>query len=312
MFSRAATPRTGRAFLLLHDPTAPGACRRTLAAVLGAIVAAAVLPYAACLAADEALIMGVFPRRSPGTTTELFSPLARHLAKQLGREVRLETTPDFASFWENVAAQRYDIVHFNQYHYVRSHAEYGYRVILKNEEFGHSNISGALIARKDSSIETVADLRGKKVVFGGGRTAMQGYIVATYLLRQAGLKDGDYFTQFALNPPKACIATYFRQGAAAGAGGAVLQLPKVRKEIDVEQMRYLAVSEPLAHLPWAVRADMDEDTAARIRRAGEHLAGHPEGRKVLETARLSALVAASDAEYDRHRHIIRVVLGEDY
>ncbi|UCE89276.1 MAG: PhnD/SsuA/transferrin family substrate-binding protein, partial [Pseudomonadota bacterium] len=112
--------------------------------------------------------------------------------------------------------------------------------------------------------------------------------------------------------PKACIATYYRQAAAAGAGSAVLQLPKVHDEIDVEQMTYLAVSEPLAHLPWAVKGNMDEKTVARIRRAGERLGTHPEGRKVLAAARLTALVAATDAEYDPHRHIVRVVLGEDY
>lgn len=262
--------------------------------------------------ADDALTLGVFPRRPPPDTLERFQPLASYLSSRLGRPVNVETTHDFASFWESVAERHYDLVHYNQYHYVRSRKEFGYRVILKNEEFGRSTISGTIVARKDSGIESLQDLRGRKVVFGGGPKAMQSYIIATYLLRQAGLREGEYLKQFAFNPPKACIATYYRQAAAAGVGDPVLDLPSVKNSIDVSRMRFLAVSEPLAHLPWAVSADISDELAERIQNALVRLAQDSEGRSILSDAGLTSLNAADDSEYDPHRRIIREVLGEDY
>lgn len=255
--------------------------------------------------------MGVFPRRSVQTTTEIFTPLAKYLSSKLQREVRLETTHDFASFWQQVGQKRYDIVHYNQYHYLRSHKEFGYRVIAQNEEFGLSKIAGAIVVRTDSGINSLHDLRGKKIVFGGDRLAMQAYITASYLLRQAGLKPGDYFEQFALNPPKAAIATFYQQAAAAGTGDHVLELPRVTEEIDTSKMKYLATSQPVAHLPWAVKAEMPAQLVGEVSSLLTGLKQSADGRELLQQLRLSNILPASDVDYNEHRHIIKTVLNED-
>jgi phosphonate transport system substrate-binding protein len=259
---------------------------------------------------SDPLILGVFPRRNMQVTQKIFTPLAEYLSRKLSRPVKLETTHDFASFWDQVKRKRYDIVHYNQYHYLRSHKEFGYQVIAKNEEFGLSKIAGAILVRTDSGINSLQDLKGKKVVFGGGRLAMQAYISASYLLREAGLKPGDYFEQFALNPPKAAIATYYHQAAAAGTGDHVLQLPQVTSQIDTTKMRYLATTKPIAHLPWAVKPGMPKKQAMQIKNLLCGLHDTPEGRKILQTLRLTNILPANDSEYNDHRRIIKAVLNE--
>lgn len=257
------------------------------------------------------LIMGIFPRRSVQITTKMFGPLARYLSQALQRPVKFETTYDFASFWEQVKHKRYDIVHYNQYHYLLSHKALGYRVIAKNEEFGTSRIAGAIAVRTDSGIHSLKDLKGKKIVFGGDRMAMMAYISATYLLRQAGLNPGDYFEQFALNPPKAAIAAYYHQAMAAGIGNHVLSLPRVHKEIGDSQMKYLAQTEPIAHLPWAVKADMSPQLARQITHLLTGLHQTPEGQALLNDMHLSNILPATDSDYDSARKIIKAVLHED-
>ena len=264
------------------------------------------------VATPSPLVMGIFPRRDPATTVALFSPLADYLSERLGREVRLETGADFGAFWQGVRQGKYDLVHYNQYHYVRSHKDAGYRVILQNEELGKDKITGSLVVRRDSGIESVSDLRGRKVVFGGGHMAMQSHILARYLLMQGGLMEGDYFEQYALTPPKACIATFYRQAAAAGAGGHLLELPAVTEQIDVSEMRYLAVSPPMAHLPWAVAPDMPDELARRIQGLMLELNDSERGRNILQQMKLTGLHPAADTDYDRQREIIRTVLGENY
>jgi phosphonate transport system substrate-binding protein len=256
--------------------------------------------------------MGIFPRRAADVTEKLFTPLAAYLSRQLGRPIRLETTHNFVSFWDNVDKQRYDIVHFNQYHYVRSHKTRGYSVILKNEEHNRSTIAASLFVRKDSGINSIMDLKGRKIVFGGGKTAMVSCIAASHLLEVGGLHEGDYVTTFAINPPRATIAVYYQQASAAGAGNIVKLLPRVRKEIDVSELKALATSPPMAHLPWAVKQDMSKQTSRRIQAILSQAAETPDGRKVLAAAQLTNLNIASDTEYDPHREIIRSVLGESY
>lgn len=275
---------------------------------------AGTVAWLACTLAHAAppLVMGIFPRMDAIETTRMFQPLAKYLSEKTGREVVLETTKDFESFWRGVTHKRYDIVHYNQYHYLKSHKESGYQVIAKNVEQGQSTIGAALVVRADSNIRSIADLRGRTVVFGGDRRAMQAYVVTTYMLRKGGLRPGDYAEEFSKNPPNAVMTTFFRQADAAGAGDHVLDLPALTKEVDVQQLRYLATSEPLPHLPWAVRGDMPRELRMRVQQSLIDLNKSPAGRAMLKHMGIDGFVAASDAEYDKHRRIIKEVMGEDY
>ncbi len=258
-------------------------------------------------AEDDPLVMGVFPRRNVKQTLRMFTPLAEHLSQQLGREVRLRTTKDFASFWAALHKREYDLVHFNQYHYVVTHEKLGYEAIVKNVEFGEDTLAGSLVVRSDGGIKTIDDLRGKKVLFGGGPRAMVSYIVPTYMLRMAGLQKGDYVEAFAKNPPNAIISTYHKQADAAGIGAVVTRLKIVNQTIDISKMEYLARGEPLPHLPWAVRGDMPLDTREKIQKIMTGLKDSAPGQAVLASIEMSDMQPVSDKDYDRHRKIIKEV-----
>lgn len=262
--------------------------------------------------AEDPLTIGIFPRRNAKVTIDLFSPLAKHLSTNLNREVNLETSKNFETFWDAVKNRRYDIVHFNQYHYVVSRHKYGYRVFAKNEEFGEATIAGSILVRRDSGINSVRDLKGKIVLFGGGPRAMQSYIVASYLLQEAGLPKQDYVERFAKNPPNAILSTYYGLASAAGAGDKVLKLDVVKKQIDIKQMKYLLRGEQLPHLPWATKRGMDPALRRKIKALFINLGKSKDGQVVIKKAKLTGLVSASDREFDKHRAIIKSVLGEEY
>ena len=283
--------------------------KRWMLAMLGAA-----LGFGCCApgSAAEGLVMGVFPRVDAVETNRMFQPLARHLSEVLGQPVVLETAKDFESFWTGVAQKRYDLVHFNQYHYLKSHKDQGYQVILKNIEQGEDTLGAAIVVRADSGLRNVGDLKGKKVIFGGDRSAMQAYVIATYLLRKGGLKKGDYVEEFSKNPPNAVMATFYKQADAAGAGDHVLQIPVLAKQIDVPQMRYLVTGESLPHLPWAVKGDMPRELRSKIQQTMAGLNKTEEGKALLKRTTYDGFSVATDADYDKHRHIVKEVLGEDY
>lgn len=262
--------------------------------------------------ADNSLCVAIFPRFSATDTVRMYTPLINYLSNKLGREVRLVTSRNFKTFWKALTKGKCGIVHYNQYHYIRSHHEFGYQVILMNEEFGSSTIAGSIIVRKDKGYKTLADLQGKKIVFGGGPKAMQSYITATYLLRKAGLQEGDYHSEFTKNPPNAILAPYFGQADAGGVGDRVLSLPVITRRIDPSKMTFLALSEQLPHLPWAVKGAMPEQLAARIQQVLSSMHTTMQGRQALKSAALTGLRVAQNSDYDKHRLIVLEVLGERY
>jgi len=264
------------------------------------------------VSADDELIMGIFPRRNASITIHQFHPLADYLSQQLHRKIKLETAKDFGSFWQGIAQRHYDLVHFNQYDYVQSKKEFGYEVILKNNEFGKPTIAGAILVRKDSNITRLQELKGRRIMFGGGKRALVSYIATTYILREAGLKPGDYIEVFAKNPPNAVMGTYLRQADACGVGDIVLEMPIVRKRMNTDELRIIATSTQLPHLPWAIKQELPTVLRTQIVSALSGLQKTTRGRAILNSARIDGLSPATDDEYDPVRKFIFEVTGKQY
>ncbi|MGD8591849.1 MAG: PhnD/SsuA/transferrin family substrate-binding protein [Gammaproteobacteria bacterium] len=257
--------------------------------------------------------MGVFPRRSVEATQKAFQPLAEHLSKMLGEEVKLIVPASFKDFWKGVKQNQFDLVHYNQYHYIRSKKELGHRVIVANEEFGNKQIAGALSVRKDSGVHSIAELRGKVILFGGGTKAMGSYIAPTAMLKKAGLVAGkDYMVNFAMNPPSAVVGTYNKGAGAAGSGNVVLRLKATTKQIKAEDMQIIAESEPFTQLPWAVNSHVSVELADKIQKIMTSLKNSEAGRSVLKAAKVTDFYAVTDKDFDKVREITKYALGEDY
>lgn len=255
--------------------------------------------------AGDELVVAVYPRRGMVETMERFAPLARHLGEALRRPVRVESAPDLKSFWEQLVARRYALVHLNQYHYVKAHKLLGYEAIAMNVEFDSPRLAGMLVARHGSEINDLRALAGQTIVFAGGREAMQSYIIPKYLLAQAGVSG--YTERVATTQSNALKSVLLQQAAAAATGDSCL-LQEGRDA--AKRLKILAKSAPLAHLPWAVSPDLTAAERAQLAKILYRV--HQTAPDATAAARVSRLVPARDADYDAHRRIVADVLQERY
>jgi len=268
---------------------------------------AALSPVSALRAEDGPLVLGIFPRYNATETTTRYTPIADYLQQRLHRKVALLTSKDFQSFWRGIEERRYDIVQYNQYHYIRSAKTY--QVIAHNKEFGKNTMAGALYVRKDSGITDLKQLRGRTVLFGGGEDAMISYIVPMYMMLQAGLKKDDIKSEFAVTPINSVIGVYNKLAQAAGSADNALGQPVIRNAINTDQLTALAVSDQLLQLPWAVKRTTSTKLREAIQAALVDLEGTEAGRNILKTALLTGIGKAQDKDYDPHRKMVRAVTG---
>ena len=87
--------------------------------------------------------------------------------------------------------------------------------------------------------------------------------------------------------------------------GHALDLAQLLNQLDV-----IATSQPLPHLPWAVKQEMPQALKQRLQSLLVNLKQSKEGREILKQARLSAFNPVTDKEYDAHREIIESVYGQ--
>lgn len=118
-----------------------------------------VLPPAA---AADALVLGIFPFLSARQVADQFTPLKDHLSRATGRPVTLRSAPDYESFIERTASGEYDVI-IDAPHLARlAQKRDGYLPLAQS---GYK-VEFMVVTRKDSPVQTLADLRGRAVAIG--------------------------------------------------------------------------------------------------------------------------------------------------
>jgi phosphonate transport system substrate-binding protein len=279
---------------------------------LVAVLAAALLVAGVRASADDVIRIGIFPRKPATETRAAFEPLAKRLSAATGKKCELRLSADYAAFWDAVKRREFDLVHYSQVLYLKSHRDLAYDAVLVNEEQGSATLRSALAVRVDSGLRSLADLRGKKILFAGSKQAMQGYIGQLHLLKQAGLREGDYEEAFAVNTANALIATFNKAADAAAIGHHLINHASVKSRIDVTQMRILAQGEPLPGLAWAVKRELDPGLVKTIVATMAGLKHDRESGELLAAADVTGFIPMSDRDFDPVRKAVKEAIGEAY
>ena len=119
--------------------------------------------------------------------------------------------------------------------------------------------------REDSSIKNVADLKGKRIAFGGSRNAFFTTIVPKVLLKRRGLA-GKY-VDYSQPGPESDVIKRLRAGEidAAGSGTMALASRVLQDKYAIHKMRVIAESEPLPGLAWLLSNSVDADLCNEIK-----------------------------------------------
>lgn len=166
---------------------------------------------------------------------------------------------------------------------------------------------GIILARRDSGIETIRDLKGKKLIFVDHDSA-GGYLFPMLQLHKAGLSPEKDFTilPFAQKQGNVVQAVFNR---AADAGGIREDdLEKVKNKVDFSKIRIIAYTPYYPNWPIYLHPRVAAATAAKIRTAILKLsANSPLSSRVLRSAGLFGFESVSDGDYNQVREAARLI-----
>lgn len=188
-------------------------------------------------AAKPTLVFGVFPYVTAGKLVESHNPLRAYLESKLRQPVELVTAPDFAEFVSRTANGEYDLILTAPHLGRLAEKRDGYARVVKTAH----PVQGVFLARRDSSIRSVADLKGKTIMIAQPPSVV--YQMAVDHLQRNGLTPAKDVTVVATRTHNNALYAPYRREADAAATGLMLWSkaePSARAE-QVEIGRTLSV-----------------------------------------------------------------------
>jgi phosphonate transport system substrate-binding protein len=253
-------------------------------------------------AASAEIKFGILPRLSAVEMSQMFSPLADYLTKETGDKVALVIPKDFDAFKNMVKAGQVDIAFANPLIYVELRKAASLEPIaLSSEIKSGTRFRGIIIARKDSGIEKLQDLKGKKLSFVDKDSAA-GYIFQMLLLSRAGLDVKKDFVQlpFAKKHDNVTMAVFNKTADAGGIRED--DLDKMKDKVDLSQLKIVGYTDYFPNWPVFASPKLNKAVTAKIRAALLKLKPNdPQSDAILGAARLTGFAPVADKDYDNLR-----------
>lgn len=252
--------------------------------------------------------IGYMNCNSEAETMQRFKPLTAYLEKQLGRPC-VAVPVDTQDFETRFAAGDFTFTHGNSLVYIILRENHDLQLIAteKRGQFG-PRTAGAIIVRKDSPIKTIADMKGKRMVFGP-QLAPSGYLAQYDLMLQSGFDpevDLDYYAipRGAYKHEKVIYGVYFGDYDVAAAPVLDLEIMIREGRISADDFRVLAQSEIIPYCTFGAGKDVDKELVEKFRKALVELTPETtieingESLKVLDSAWIDGFEVLPDSDYD--------------
>ncbi|MEY4615448.1 MAG: hypothetical protein RJB66_408 [Pseudomonadota bacterium] len=226
------------------------------------------------------------------------------LEHETGYKFEVSIPQNYIAVVEAFGTDRADVAALNSFGYFKAHSKYGAEARLMVLRHGSNTYQSQFLARTESKIKTLEDLRGKKVAFVDPSSA-SGYLLPLKMLRDRGIVPGEVV--FAMKHDNVVSMVYNDQVDA----GATFHTPAFNGKIedarrlvltqypDVEQkVRIIALSEPIPNDPIVFRASLPEGFKQTIVKAFLNYIKTSEGREAFKIIYgVDDLREASDSDY---------------
>ncbi len=247
----------------------------------------------------DGLVLGVMPSLPPTKLFTKFQPLADYLTKITGKIVTVSTAPNFQEYIARLQNGKYELILPNPYQYVMVSRTPGYTPLAKVSGIP---FKGLIVVRKDSGINSISDLKGKRIAYPDPSALAATMQVRAFLKRNGIVPERDTKESYAASQDSVIFGVHERLFDAAGTWPETLE--RVPDDI-MKDLKILVETETLPQRPVAVRADIPQETASKVKSSLLGMANDPEGQKVLASMGYKGFDDTSDREYDKVREWAR-------
>ncbi|MDD2914011.1 MAG: phosphate/phosphite/phosphonate ABC transporter substrate-binding protein [Gallionella sp.] len=235
------------------------------------------------------------PLHNPARLFEIYGPVIDYLNRNIsGAKFRLEASRNYEEFEKKLYARQVDFALPNPYQTLNS-LNHGYHVIAKMGD--DYKFTGVILVRRDSGINKVTDLKGKKVSYPA-RTALAATMMPQYYFQTHGLDVNRDIENLYVGSQESSIMNVYLGNVAAGTTWPLPweafqnEHPEMARELELKWE-----TEPMINNGVVVRDDVPEQLARQVAQLLDTLHANQEGKAMLARMPLSRFELADDKRY---------------
>ena len=244
----------------------------------------------------EVVKLSIQPKYSISIMSKKYSPIIRYLSEETGYKIRLVSALSYSSYFHALEANQVDIAFQNPLAYIILHKTRGAYPLVKMKYNGIDKYRGMIITHKESGIENIEELKGKKIAVAS-RKALCGYLGQARLCRESGIDVERELSIVLMQTQDDVILNVYRQKVDAGFVSEDAML-EVKGRIDLGEIKIVEYTD---YFPtWCVAAfrNTKPEVAEKIKKALLKLDVEiSKQRDILEAMGVAGFIEAKDSDY---------------
>jgi phosphonate transport system substrate-binding protein len=264
-----------------------------------ALLSCALLAFAGFAHAQQVFRVTTIPEEAATEQVRKFTPIASYLEKKLGMKVEFIPVSDYPAAVEALVNKKVDMVWFGGFTYVQAQLRSGGKIIPIAQREEDTKFQSVFIAKTDSGIKTLADMKGKQVSFGS-QSSTSGHLMPRSNLLQAGIDPEKDFKRIAYSGAHdATIASV----VSGKVDAAALDITVWRKfvaegKVNTKEVDVFFTTPTFYNYNWSVNADMPAELRNKVQKALLDLdPSTPEGKEILQLNRATRYIPTAPENY---------------
>jgi phosphonate transport system substrate-binding protein len=270
------------------------------ARTLRSLLTCAVLAVGAISAhAQQAFRVTTIPEEAATEQVRKFTPIANYLERKLGMKVEFTPVSDYPAAVEALVNKKVDLVWFGGFTHVQAQIRSGGKIIPIAQREEDTKFQSVFIAKTDSGIKTLADLKGKQISFGS-QSSTSGHLMPRHFLLQAKIDPEKDFKRVAYSGAHDATIASVVSGKVEAAALDITVWKKFvgENKVDTKAVDVFFTTPTYYNYNWSVHADMPAELRAKVQKALLDLdANTPEGKEILSLNRATRYITTSAENY---------------
>ncbi|MCG8484190.1 MAG: phosphonate ABC transporter substrate-binding protein [Clostridia bacterium] len=281
--------------------------------ILYLIMICLILFMISCTTKTTDLTIGLIPSNDPAKLLEKFKPIEAYLEKEINIEVNVVVPTDYLGLINSMKKKTVDIGWYGPFSYVIAERELDLEpMVVESYKGVGTSYYSLIIARKDSKIRTIDDLKGKTYAFvDPGSTS--GFVIPSALFISRNIDTEKYFKETIFSGNHDAVVMDVLNGKADAGSISDVTFQKLTDEgtVLIDDLIIIWKSDEIPNSPFIARADLDKDIKDKFKTAMLSIhENNMDAVKVFDLG-IDKYVEFEYNDYNNIRNIAKI-LGDDF